>query len=323
VHVILSLAGGTLHSLGRVSAGALAIALALHVLKVVAEARSWHTIVRHAYPEADVTFGTTFGGFAGAIAANTVLPARIGEALRLGILRRRLPGSSTATIATTIVLEGVVELIFGVVVVAAVLVAGRSLGTSGSPLAGLRFVGAHPLALALSLAGLAGLAVIVVRKRHRLRSLAARMAQGASILHSPRAFVCGVLGWKVIAWSLRLAAVYFFLLAFHVTAGIWAVLLVVGTQSAVAALPISPGNAGTQQAAFLVVLAGSGSMATVLGFGLGMQASLVIIDVVTGCAAMWFLVPRLDLAGALGISWVAGRRSPSGVLQSSRSTLRS
>src|SRR5438105_12114899 len=120
MHVALSLAGGTLHSLGRGSAGALAIALTLHVLKVIAEARSWHAIVRWAYPHSDVTFGTTLGGFAGAIGANTILPARIGEALRLGILRRRLPGSSTATIATTIVLEGAVEMTFGIAVIAAV-----------------------------------------------------------------------------------------------------------------------------------------------------------------------------------------------------------
>lgn len=322
MHVVLSLAGRTLDSLGRVSAGALAIALALHVLKVVAEARSWHAIVRHAYPRADVTFGTTFGGFAGAIGANTLLPARIGEALRLGVLRRRVPGSSTATIATTIVLEGAVEMIFGVAVIAAVLLAGRSLGPSGRPLAGLWFLGAHPLALALSLAVVGGLVAVAALQRRRLQSLAARMAQGASILRSPRAFLCGVLGWKLIAWTLRLAAVYWFLVAFHLTVGFWAVLLVVAAQSAVSVLPISPGNAGTQQAAFMVVLAGSGSTAAVLGFGVGMQAALVIVDLVIGAAGLSFVASRLDLAGSLASVRTFGRRS-SGDLQAVGRTLRS
>ena len=321
MHVILSLAGNTLDSFGRVSLGALAVALVLHVLKVVAEARSWHSIVRHAYPRAGVTFGTTFSGFAGAIGANTILPARIGETLRLGILRRSVPESSTATIATTIVLEGAVELIFGIAVVAAVLLAGRSLGTSGAPLAGLVSLGSHPLALALSLVALGGLVVVAVRQRRRLRSFAAKLAQGASILRSPRAFVSGVLGWKLVAWSLRLATVYFFLVAFHLTAGIWAVLLVVATQSAVSVLPISPGNAGTQQAAFMVVLAGSGGMAAVLGFGVGMQAALIVVDLAIGGAAMWFVTPRLDLAGSLGMVRALGRRSPSGGFQAPRRTL--
>jgi uncharacterized membrane protein YbhN (UPF0104 family) len=321
MHVILTLAGNTLDSLGRVSVGALVVALALHVLKVMAEARSWHAIVRHAYPQAGVTFGTTFGGFAGAIGANTLLPARIGETLRLGILRRSIPGSSTTTIATTIVLEGAVELIFGVAVVAVVLVAGRSLGTSGAPLTALLSLGAHPLALALSFVALGGLAVLAVRQRRRLRSFSAKLAQGASILRSPRAFVSGVLGWKLVAWALRLATVYFFLVAFHLTAGIWVVLVVVATQSAVALLPISPGNAGTQQAAFMVVLAGSGSMAAVLGFGVGMQAALIVVDLVIGGAAMWFVTPRLGLTRSLGMVRTLRSRAPSGGLQAARRTL--
>ncbi len=180
MYVVLSLAGNTLDSLGPVSAWALAVALTLHVLKVVAEARSWHTIVRHAYPAVDVGFGTTFGGFAGAVGANTLLPARIGEALRFGVLRRRVLGSTT-TIATTIVLEGVVELIFGVVVVATVLLGGRSLGPVVTPFAGLRSM-THPLALGASLAALGGLVAVVALQRRWLRSLAAGMAQGAAIV---------------------------------------------------------------------------------------------------------------------------------------------
>ena len=297
---MLSLVGNTLDSLGRVSAGALAIALVLHVVKVVAEARSWHTIVRHAHPQSGITFGTTFASFAGAIGANTVLPARIGEALRLGILRRRVPSSSTATIATTIVLEGAVEMIFGVAVIAAVLLAGRSLGPVGSPLAGLRFVAGHPLVLALSVAALGGLVVVARLQRRRLGSLATKMAQGVSILHAPRVFVCGVIGWKLVAWTLRLAAVYWFLIAFHLNPSLWAVLLVVATQSAVSVLPISPGNVGTQQAAFMVVLAGSGSMAAVLGFGVGMQAALVLVDLGIGCAAFSPVARRVNPGWSIG-----------------------
>lgn len=321
MHVILSLAGNTLDSLGRVSAGALVIALSLHVLKVVAEARSWHAIVRHAYPAADVGFGTTFGGFAGAIGANTVLPARIGEALRLGVLRRRVPGSTTTTIATTIVLEGAVELIFGVAVVATVLLTGRSLGRRGTPLGSLQLVGGHPLVLIAGLITLVGLVVVGALQRHRLRAVAARMAQGVAILRAPRAFACGVLCWKLVAWTLRLAAVYWFLVAFHLSAGLSAVLLVVAAQSAVSLLPISPGNAGTQQAAFMIVLAGSGSAAAVLGFGVGMQAALVVVDLVIGGVAMAFVARRVDPIGLLRTVRTFGR-TQSGALQAARHTLR-
>ncbi len=321
MHLVLSLAGGAFQSLARVSVGALAVALTLHVLKVAAEARSWHTIVRHAYPRAEITFGTTLGSFSGAIGANAILPARIGEALRLGIMRRRVPSSSTTTIATTIVLESAVEMIFGVAVVAIVLVAGRSPATAGTALAGLW--PPSGLTVGLGVAGAAVAILVAVACRPRLRLLGRKMAQGASILRSPRVLVCGVLGWKLVAWALRLAAVYCFLVAFHLHAGFWAVLLVVATQSAVAVLPISPGNAGTQQAAFLVVLTGTGSLGAVLGFGVGMQAALMIVDLVIGGLALWFVAPRAGLARFFGRLRRFGRTSPSGGLQAARQAIRS
>ena len=60
-----------------------------------------------------VRFRTTLGAFVSSIGANAVLPARVGEALRVGIVRRRVPGSSVVTIAATIVLETAIEVAFG------------------------------------------------------------------------------------------------------------------------------------------------------------------------------------------------------------------
>jgi hypothetical protein len=113
IHV-LTLVGAALQSLTTVSLGPLA--LVLHLAKIAAEARSWHNILVHSYPRSGLRFRTTLGAFAGMIGANAVLPARIGTALRLGIVRRRIPGSSVATIASTIVLETAIELAFGVAV---------------------------------------------------------------------------------------------------------------------------------------------------------------------------------------------------------------
>src|SRR6185295_1745212 len=76
---------------------------------------------------------TTYAAFAGAIGVNAILPARVGEALRLGMMRRRIRGSSVATIGGTMVLETGIEATFGLVVVAAVLLSGRSIGPLGSP----------------------------------------------------------------------------------------------------------------------------------------------------------------------------------------------
>ena len=140
--------GGSAPSLTTVSLGPLALAVVLHLAKIVAEARSWHNILVHSYPRSGLRFRTTLGAFMGMIGANAVLPARIGTALRLGIVRRRIPGSSVATIASTIVLETAIELAFGVAVILTVLLGGRSLGQLG-PGAGVLTLAAHPLAPAV------------------------------------------------------------------------------------------------------------------------------------------------------------------------------
>ena len=267
---ILALASSAGHTLAGASLGALAVAILLHLGKVAAEARSWHGIVGHAYPESRVRFRTTYGAFAGAIGANAVLPARVGEALRLGIVRGRVPGSTVATISGTIVLEAVIEAIFGLAVIASVLVAGPSVGHLGSPTA---FFGSHPAALAIG-----GVAAIVLAgigwvMRRRVSRIAAGIAHGMSIARSPGRLLRGVIVWKLLAWALRFAAVYAFLLAFHLGGGLWIVLLVVAAQNLAGLLPLAPGSAGTQQAALAVALAGTVSMGAVVGFGIGFQVA--------------------------------------------------
>jgi len=116
------------------------------------------------------------------------------------------------------------------------------------------------------------------------RALCPRLQQ-CSVSHDI-AFVGRVLTWKLVAWTLRLVCVYAFLLAFHVPAAPWTVLVVVAAQNVAASVPLLPGNAGTQQAAIGVALAGSASVAEVLGFGVGMQAATAITDLVLGAAAL-------------------------------------
>src|SRR5580765_5510953 len=125
MHVVGAAFESVSASLAGASLAALALAVALHVGKLVAEARSWHWILTHAEGGAGVGFRTSLGAFVGAIGANAVLPARVGEALRVGVVRRRVPSSSVVTIAATIVLETAIEVAFGAAVIAAVVLAGR------------------------------------------------------------------------------------------------------------------------------------------------------------------------------------------------------
>jgi glycosyltransferase 2 family protein len=299
MHGLMGIAAGTLSSLAGVSVAALAVAVALHLAKLAAEARAWHGIVRHTHAGRGVSFRTTLGAFVGAIGANAILPARVGEALRVGVVRKELPGSSVITIAATIVLETAIEAAFGFVVVVAAFVAGGSVA-SGGVTGAIAAVAARPVALvAIGLLASAAACAAIVFRRH-VRSVVARMADGFAIVRSPRAFAGGVMTWKLVAWSLRLACVYAFLVAFHVPAAPWTAVVVVAAQNVAASLPLLPGNAGTQQAAIGLALAGTAGAASLLGFGVGMQATTAVADVAVGAAALALVASGADVRAALG-----------------------
>src|SRR6476620_8209529 len=180
MHRFLAVVAGAWDSIAGVSLAALAVALVLHVGKLCAEARAWHWIVLYAHEPRGIRFRTTLGAFVSAIGANAVLPARVGEALRVGVVRRHVPGSSVVTIVATIVLETAIELAFAAAVIVAVVLGGQSLGSTGRAPALLGLL-THPVALGvLSCLVVAGLAVGVVF-RTRLRVHLGRMAAGFAI----------------------------------------------------------------------------------------------------------------------------------------------
>lgn len=302
--------GDVWRSVAGVSLAALAVALAAHVLKVAAEARSWHGIVSHAYRADRVSFRMTFGAFAGAIGLNAVLPARVGEALRVGIVRGSVADSSVVAIAATIALEALLEVLFGVAIVIAWLAGGGSVGGGASILQWLSGFATNPLVLGAAAAMIIVAVAVAVRYRATTRRVGARLADGLSILRSPGAFARRVLLWKILAWVLRLATVAAFLVAFRLPAVPWTILVVLAAQTVAGAVPLLPGNAGTQQAAIGVALAGTAHATTLVGFGVGMQAATTIVDLVLGLAAL-ALVPRIrDICRALPPFGWRGRLKP-------------
>jgi glycosyltransferase 2 family protein len=295
---IAHLLGGVWGGIAGASPWLLAIALLLHLAKIAAEARSWHGIVRHAYPPPDrVRFTSTLAAFVASIGANAVLPARIGEGLRVGIMRRAVPGSSVAVISATVALEVLVEVVFGIVILAVWVVAGGSVGVGG---VGHRLSSliVSPVALAAIAGAGAAATLLALALRGRTRRLLAHLARGFSIVRSGRVFARTVLGWKLVAWVLRFASVLAFLAAFHLPAAPWIALVVLAAQTAAGTIPLLPGNAGTQQAAISLALAGTATTAASLGFGVGLQAATTVADLAIGALAVALVARRAG--GGLG-----------------------
>jgi len=289
-------------NLAAVSVGLLAVAVGLHLGKLLAESRAWHGILAHADCGDRVRFGTTCAAFVSAIGANVVLPARTGETLRIGLIRHGAPNISVVTVVATIVLETTLEVVFGVIVIVAAIATGTAAAGS-SPIARAAGLLSDPRALAIAAALVLALILLVRLFRRRLRAALASGAAGFAIIRSPRVFVTRVLAWKLLAWALRFAAVWAFLAAFHLPATLWTAAAVVAAQNVAASLPLLPGNAGTQQAAIAVALAGTASSASIVGFGIGMQAATVALDIVVGVLAL-----TLALGARGTLDFISSRR---------------
>ena len=309
--------GLLLGSLGGVSPIALALALAFHLAKLGARARAWHNIVRAAYPADRLGFRETLAAFVAGVGVDAVVPARAGELVRLGLLRARLASSTLPGLVSTLLAESAFDAVLTVVVIAIAIGLGLGAGLPGSA-AIVGFVAQHGLIAALAGSGVALVAGwLGFRLRARVRVFLLEAGRGLAVFAQPTKYVRSVASWQALGWALRVASVYCFLVAFHVPASFGAALLVVAVQLVVAAVPITPGGAGPQQAVLVLALSATAA-ATVLGFGIGMQAATMLSDVVLGGASLIFLTGSLHwrrIAGGrdaatirpIGASHAAGR----------------
>src|SRR5215207_7035537 len=87
----------------------LALALALHLVRLLFRAVAWRTILRAAYPGERVRFRSVFGAYMAGVGVNSVVPARGGDLVKLYLIKHRLPEASYATLAPTLVAETIVD----------------------------------------------------------------------------------------------------------------------------------------------------------------------------------------------------------------------
>src|SRR5581483_5839554 len=79
----------------------LALALGLHVVRLLLRAVAWRSILRAPYPDTRLPFRSFFGAYVAGVGVNAVAPARSGDVVKLFLIRRRLTDSSYATLAPT------------------------------------------------------------------------------------------------------------------------------------------------------------------------------------------------------------------------------
>jgi hypothetical protein len=290
-------------SLADAAFGWLALGVLLHLLNQVARGRGWYAILRRACTDPALRRRDAIGAWTAGAGAGGVVSARGGDAVRVLLLGRRLESTRSSVVAGTLVAEAAGDAIVGIVV-ALLAVALGAWPAMGMP---------HTDTL-LIVAPLVALVVLLVRRgmrvpgrASRVKAIAAGVVRGCQPLSHPVTFARTVLPWQLGSRVLRGGAIACFLAAFHLPAGVAAVLLVMLAQTGGRLLPLAPFSAA---AAVGVLTAGFGP-ATGATVGTGQVAAFMIgMSTVLTIAGAVLAVGIICLSagpGALAGMWRAVR----------------
>ena len=299
--------GDVIDSLTSAVAGAsfgwLALGVLLHLGNQVVRGRGWYAILRSACSDPALRRRDVVGSWVAGAGAGGVVSARGGDAVRVLLLKRGLPETRSSVVTGTLVAEAAGDAIVGIAVMALAIALG-SAPAFGFP----------GIETALWAGGALALLAIAVRhglrspaRATRVRAVAAGIGRGCAPLTRPGTFARLVLPWQLGSRLLRAGAIASFLAAFHLPAGVAAVLLVMLAQSGGRLLPLAPFSAA---AAVAMLTAGFGpatgttvAAGEVAAFMIGMSTLLTL----AGAALSIGIICASAGPGALTGVWRAVR----------------
>jgi glycosyltransferase 2 family protein len=297
VAVVLALRGVDLQAAARIIGSAspawLAAAVVILAVQTVLRAERWRRLLPVGdapLPRLRRIVPPLLVGYLG----NTVLPARLGEPIRAGLVAKRedLPISGTLG---SVLLERVVDTVGLALVGAAAIVAVLRAGLSPAI--------AVPVAIAFVI-GTIGIAVLAVAPQllHRLRIERLRhvggflvtLSRGASVRNRGRSAWIA-LGLSVLAWLLDAAIFWCVGRAIDVHLPFEAAVIVSVAAALSTAIPAAPGYVGTYELAVTTALGVLGvDPATAFAFAICVHAVIVVPMVLAGGVSA-FIIARPGL----------------------------
>ncbi len=295
---------GILDHLAGTTWYALLVALALHGLATVVRSRAWRNVLAKDFPEEQVPTRGILGAYAAGVGVNAILPARIGDVVKLLIARRQVPSAGYPALISSLVVLSLLDSLFATGFVAwatwdgampGVDLALRHPGSAG------HWIAIHPvLAGAGCFLALATLLAAIRVGARRLSALRTGFARGLLVLRDWRFLLRSVATWQGLGWALQLAAFWWFLRAFHLPFTIHGAAVVQSVQSLAIAVPITPSGAGAEQALLILAFQGVASADAVMSFAVGMRVALIGFDALAGLAAILLVLRTLRLHRLVG-----------------------
>ncbi|MGH2851673.1 MAG: lysylphosphatidylglycerol synthase domain-containing protein [Solirubrobacteraceae bacterium] len=262
----------------------LAGGVALFVLSRVLRAVAWRNILAAGMRGTQVPVRPIVGAhFAGA-GTNAVVPARMGDLLRLRLAHRWISGAGYATLASSLVTESVVDVLVTLAVLAWAITAHVVPG------------GALIESLAGELPVLAGVAAILLAAAifvARNSALHNAVLRGLAVLRRPTAYVLIVALPQFAAFGLGLATTICMLTAFHIPATAENALRIEVAQVLATIVPAGTAAIGIRGAATVYLLAGQAPRGTLIDYVVASTTVLTTVSVALAALALLAL-PRLE-----------------------------
>jgi uncharacterized membrane protein YbhN (UPF0104 family) len=277
-------------------------AVAFFLLSLLWSAEAWRAAVRACGGDTGRRRAVACYG-AGSL-VNSLLPARLGDAVRVGLFSRELPGAGSIWAGSGIL---------------AAMEASRAVGMFAL-VAAAAAIGVMPL---WPLAGLGALMLVAVALARHARKIerASRILRLLDVFgafgRSPRAAAAPV-GWMTAALAARVAAAAAVAAAFGAHSPLRLALVLVPAVEAAGLLPLTPGNIGLASAAITVALRAAGTpIGSALAIGVGYHALETAAGLALGSASALYLAYRSRLSGSSAVESSASSGSTTSPIISS------
>ena len=277
------------HRLSEIAWVPMVIALVFYLAHLLARSRAWQNTLRAAYPDRTVPFGLISAAYLVGAGMNSVLPARVGDAVKIVLAKRSVRGSTYPSVVSSFFVASVFDTSAAILVFIYALTQGllpKPPELPNLPAFDIAFWAEHPSFLLFTITALGILIVaLFALLARRVEAFWDRVKQGAIVLKSPRVYLRTVAAWQATGWVLRFFALFFFLEAFNIGGSFQNVMLVMSVETVSTLLPLTPGGAGAQQALLVATLVGPGPIA-VLTYSVGQQIAIAAWTLVLGALAL-------------------------------------
>jgi uncharacterized membrane protein YbhN (UPF0104 family) len=277
-------------SLGAASPTWLWLAGAGFLLSVLGGAGAWFSAIRMCGGR--LSFGSACARYGVGSLVNTLVPARAGDAVRIGLFSRALPNRERLwTTGGAFAALGVARAL----VLAALVIAGSASGAM--PL--------WPLFVLLGIAGIGAAVALYERRRKAGGRLSHLLDAFRALGREPRAAL-HLLAWIALSTAGRLAAATAVGAALGIRSPFAAALIIVPALDVAGTLPLTPANIGVTSGAVAMALQTHGvSFTRGLAAGIAFHAVETAIGILFGLASALWLAPftspgvrRIALVGA-------------------------